>query len=1536
LIKKTTTYLSNKLHTEVSIEKVDANLFQKLVLENVLIRDKKNDTLLFAHLIKLNLSDVIVLDKKFTLHHIGLQNVQVNIKKTSTDSVFNYQFIIDALSSKNKTSSNSNLQLKLHKINLENIAVNYNDADEEVLNTSLQQLAIDVDQLNLNKKTITVKSIYIYAPHVDYTLNSILIGDKKSIVKVDSSIIDSTQKRWNVKVESIKIENGGFNYCVKTIDTIHYSNNKINPNNLQISNINAEANDILLSKNNYAAELTQLEMIGQSGLTIKSAHGKAVFKNKDLTIKNLFIQTAFSKIEQNIEVHLPHDKIIKPENIKFSAEVKNSLIHPTDIQHFTQIPNWVQPISLSGKVSGRLGKIKSKNVELSMGNNFFKGNLNLDGLPDIQNTFIDFTVNEFSSTGNDVLKMLPATQHPELLQRLGSLFFEGNFSGFLNDFVAQGNLKTSLGDISSDVNMKISNDLKISYTGSVETKSFNLGELIHDKETVGKISLTANVNGKRWLNDNPEALIKGNLQQFEYNHYTYSNVELNGTIKQKQFVGNIISADPNVAFNFNGLVNFYDSIPTFKFNAAIKNIDFQKLNFSKNNFSITQAIINIDANGNTIDNFEGTLFLQNLRFKINQKTHTIQSFSATSTNQNLQKKLVVKSDFLNANVEGKFNYAYLPSAFKVYLHQYFPAYIQLQNEDTSNNAEQKFIFDGVLVDNNNLLSILAPGIALNGKNQFKGMMDTKANKAILYASINQLNIDDKKINPLVVNVESNSKKLYANISCNSIHLSDSLTIHDSKISLLATHDSLLFNYKMAGNKNIISLDVNGLTLMNKGKISTHFFESNCFIKGYKWLLNTDNEIIYQNSCLTFNHVEITNEQQKIIVNSNPDDDIKDNASIQLQNINIAEISDIAGIADAQLMGTLNAHTTIKNYFSQPIIESKVDLHHCFIGNDTLGNITGILKFDTKKKIIFTDVDVQQGINNMQLTGNYKLADSINNLDYQLVFNHFNLKTVEPLINNILSKKQGNLTGTAALTGTFKKPSFTADVNLYNGGLTVNYINAHYNFETVHAVCKNNIIHFDKFILTDSFKNKGEFIGSINLNNMHAVTLDMHVTTKKLLVNNTTIEQNELFFGKAFASGSIDLTGVTYNLTIVAKAKTLKGTQLYIPITDDRDLKKHDFIQFVNHDINTTSKQKKYVADLDGITLKFDIDAVPEAEINILMDLVAGDYIKGYGNGNIKIDFSSNTAFSMLGSYTMDRGEYHFTLFNFPKDFNINSGSAITWNGDAYNGILDVQGTYVARTSFYELVKDLLATDADFTAARVRLPFLVKTDLKGSLKKPDVGFDITSANTNSTAIDFKFLQRLQAIKADQNELNNQVFALIAMNNFIAPQNINGFDNPLAYNSTYKQSGSELVSSQVSRLLNNAFYRITKDDKTQLNFNYRLYDQGLDARNFSQFNFNLSRKFFNDRLNIEAGGIYDYGSVNTTNNNGFIGDFLIEYNLTPDGRIRIKGFRKTEYDILNERNRNRTGLGLAYKREFNSLSEFFIKSKKSKIPIWKPKL
>ena len=103
----------------------------------------------------------------------------------------------------------------------------------------------------------------------------------------------------------------------------------------------------------------------------------------------------------------------------------------------------------------------------------------------------------------------------------------------------------------------------------------------------------------------------------------------------------------------------------------------------------------------------------------------------------------------------------------------------------------------------------------------------------------------------------------------------------------------------------------------------------------------------------------------------------------------------------------------------------------------------------------------------------------------------------------------------------------------------------------------------------------------------------------------------------------------------------------------------------------------------------------------------------------------------------------------------------------------------------------------------------------------------------------------------------------------------------------------------------------------------------------FFFNLSKKFFNDRLTINIGGNFEFQeantSTNTTANTGIAGDFVIEYDITPDGRIKIKAYHRTQdFDIFNAR-RSKTGISLSYGKDFDKMKDLFKKDK----PIKKKK-
>jgi len=83
-VQKAASSLSKKLHTKVSVKKVDFNFFDKLVLEGLLIEDQKKDTLLFAGKATVNINDWFFLKDKYTLQYVGLENGYINMYRTDS------------------------------------------------------------------------------------------------------------------------------------------------------------------------------------------------------------------------------------------------------------------------------------------------------------------------------------------------------------------------------------------------------------------------------------------------------------------------------------------------------------------------------------------------------------------------------------------------------------------------------------------------------------------------------------------------------------------------------------------------------------------------------------------------------------------------------------------------------------------------------------------------------------------------------------------------------------------------------------------------------------------------------------------------------------------------------------------------------------------------------------------------------------------------------------------------------------------------------------------------------------------------------------------------------------------------------------------------------------------------------------------------------------------------------------------------------------------------------------------------------------
>jgi hypothetical protein len=205
-------------------------------------------------------------------------------------------------------------------------------------------------------------------------------------------------------------------------------------------------------------------------------------------------------------------------------------------------------------------------------------------------------------------------------------------------------------------------------------------------------------------------------------------------------------------------------------------------------------------------------------------------------------------------------------------------------------------------------------------------------------------------------------------------------------------------------------------------------------------------------------------------------------------------------------------------------------------------------------------------------------------------------------------------------------------------------------------------------------------------------------------------------------------------------------------------------------------------------------------------------------------------------------------------------------------------------------------------------------LRGALTSPEIRFGFrlpNMASLSSSGVNVTTLRTIiRRIEGDQEEMTRQVFSLLVANTFIPP----------AINQQYAAAGGSVqqgvIGSSVGDLLSN---QVT-NWLGQLNSNWNLGVNYLTGREQSDLLINASRKFFDDRLQIEGtfatnANFYNYTSA--------------MYTITPDGRLRVRAFNRTgtlqSSDQINSstnninRNINTQGVGLYYSIEFDLLEK-----------------
>lgn len=1444
LTQRFTNYFSSKLHTKITIKGVDITFFKNVVLEGFYIEDLHKDTLMYSEKMKLSISDFILNKSKFDLKSVELINSDLHLKKYKGENQLNLQFILDALKSDNpKDTAKSGLQLKCKQLTLNNINLRL------------------IDENDTNKR-----------------------------------------------------------------DGINFSN-------LNVNNIHGDLNNILLQGDSINLNLNGLSFKDRSGFVLNELSSDIKITPTGMTFKSLIINTPNSSIKG--EYSMKYDSLACFDDfdnkINLKSKFAKSLVSFKDIKYFVpELDGMKMDIFLSGDIRGNISKLRCKQLEISFGEvTHFKGNVNIDGLPDINETFIDLSLDEFRSNKRDIEKIeIPPFDNrhfielPENLADLGTIKLDGKFTGFINDFVAFGNLQTNLGNISTDLNLKFYKQTQTtSYSGKLATVNFNIGKFLRQEPLLGFISCNASVKGNTipyFDNYNPgkednilmllnhyfkqfNADLDGNITDIDINGYNYKNINLDGHVANRQFKGNLKIKDENIGLDFDGTVDFSKDLPIFDFNSNVVNAHLSQLNLIKRDISSSlSSIMSVHFTGNKLDNINGTVALINTRYSEKSDTLRMDSLMLTAEDIGQLKSLDLKSDILDANFKGQYKFNQLFYALKEMVGNFIPEYKDIGKSKVM--VEQAFDFYLNFKNANEVIKIFLPQLKVAPNTEFNGSFNSSNSKLLLTGVSPEIKFNKLAVKDFEINATTDKNFITSDANCYKLYLSDSLWINDVQLSSQIKHDSIYFQAQIQnikGSPNHARL--NGLLAFSSGKdILLRILPSEIVVENKVWEINSKNLVDIDTTSYSVNNFELTSGSQKIKINGKLSDNSNDKLNVSLSNVNLNNFDQLLKPINLSAKGIIDGDADLSGPLNKLHISSSIGIKGLSINGDSLGNATIVTTWDDATQEAGVIANVMNGSSKMiDIHGNFYAARNTDKLDFDVAIDKINVDIFNKFIESFMvvdKNSKGRLSALVKIKGNPDEPFITGKLKFESVGFVIKYLNTHYTFS--HEIDINEkAISFENLELIDDKGHRAIGKGNIYHNRLKDIRFDMNFNLKNMQMLNTTAKENNLFYGTAYATGTVAITGPIDKINLNVGVKSEKGTKISIPMNTSNDVSDNDFVTFVNPN-SIGIEQHKYEANLSGISMNFDLEVTPDAEVQIIFDERVGDKIRGTGTGNIKMEITPFGDFFMYGDYTIDKGDYLFTFRDITnKKFIIDNGGTIHWNGNALDADINLSAIYTVQSS----LSDLVQSPQDSLSARQVQKVECRLTMTGKLLSPTIKFDISFPDLN----DNNLLDEVNRVLNNNDaEKNKQVFALIALGHFLPSGNNN---IPLDIGAVGTNL-SQLLSSQLSNLTS----QISKDFNLGVNY----HPAGTLSK--EEMDVLISTRLFNDRLSIN--GNFGYASNQVTSN--VVGDVIIDYKLSKNGNFHLKAFNKTNTSVILQNESLYTqGAGFLWRKDFDHIGELF---------------
>lgn len=1481
----------------------------------------KNDLTLKLRHLETRIKTFDLEQMNFEVPKIKIKGLKMNLK----------QGIPKAITSiANNTVSKSNFNIGLGEVDLSKIDIDYQDEKSLLTTTlSLKKLVVNFDKTDINNQFLLIDKLALSDAE-----GNLAFGKLKEIVTA-TKLTPSDTNNWEVKIRELSLKRVGLIYDNFNTPILKKG---IDYNHLKLSSLSTESKNIRYSPLSISANINSLKAVEKSGLIIQSLKTDFFYGRKNSFFKNLYLKTPQTELQNEIQIGYESIESISNNlgNLSIIANLKKSRIGVKDILIFVPTLSTTKPFDthpnaillVDSKLNGKLNNIKIPQLEVSgLGTTVVNASGTITGLPDVNKAHFDLVINDFKTSSKDINEFIPKGTIPNTIQLPSTLNAKGKFKGTIDNFITDLVLGSSFGNakVKAQYNQAVKNKEK--YTIVTQLNNFDLGKLIKNSD-LGKISLNANIKGTGFDPKTANTTINGTIQKIYYNKYTYQNLDLKGAIHNGLFNVNGSSTDSNLTLDFISSGSFKDKFPKGTLNLNVDIADLEKLNLHAGPLKI-RGIVHADIQSADIDYLNGNFTVLNLTVADDKEQFVTDSITLIASSTADKNTLDLKSPFMTASVNGKYKLSKIGAALSKSISKY---YATGSSSNYKGTEKQQLEFK-IGISDSPLLVKLIPDLKSLEPITISGRYNTVNDSIILNAAIPKIIYGGNTVTNAVLKVDTKDKALVYDFMVDDLQ-NTQFQLPYTSLTGKVQNNTADYVLQLKDLKDKERYLIAGTLEAKNGNNDIHFDPKNLLLNYESWKIDSDNILRFGPKGIYANQLVLSKDGSSIELQSESQ---KTNAplAVNFKDFKIETLTSIAEKSDLTISGTTNGSVLLKNLNQSPVFTSNLTISDFAYKKDTVGTINiqvdNIIANSYNTKIAITGQD-----NQVNLDGTYKTGNGL--MDFNLDIVKLNLKSIQGFTLDNLKESTGYFNGKFKITGTTDQPKVIGNLKLNEIGFKVTQLNATFKSMNDAVSFTNDAILFDHFTIKDEKDNDLVINGKINSTNFNNFGFDLALDADNFKALNSKEKDNPLYYGEVYLDNHLRIKGDVNNPIVDGNIKVNKDTKLTIvmPQSDPSIADREGIVEFIDQDnpsmIETVAVDENLSkTKIKGINASVNIEIDKEAELSIVIDKSNGDFLKLKGEAQLNggIDPSGKT--TLTGRYELKEGTYEMN-FNFIKrKFDIKSGSYILWTGEPTSADINITAVYKNQAAPIDLIDDQLAN----VSASVRntykqkIPFETQLKMKGELMKPIISFDIILPDGNnsvSTEIINTTQAKLTQLRQQPDELNKQVFALLLLNRFIGENPFASEAGGSSLTSIARQSASKILSQQLNNLAGNLISGV------ELNFDLNStedYTTGQLA-NKTDLNVGISKKLLNDRLKVTVGSSFGLEGPQQTNetNNNIVGDVSVEYQLSKDGRYKLKAYRLNKYQVALQGQVIETGIAFIITLDYNHFKELFQKSKTQK--------